>query len=75
MRRISTLQTLSNYSLFLNSDHPNRTTFSFDRLLTAPNIKNKMQPKSSTLDFLIQFSKNIVIKETKYIGNVEFFIS
>lgn len=73
MRRFSTLQTLSN-NLQLSANHfyilskKGRS----ERLVINPKM---LSPKNTSIDFLLNFSKNLTINNTDSIGNVEFYLS
>ena len=73
MRRFSTLQTLSNnLQLSVNHFYILSKKERNDRLLSTQKM---LSPKNSTVDFLLNFSKNLTINNSDSIGNVEFYLS
>jgi hypothetical protein len=73
MRRFSTLQTLSK-QLQISANHFYILSKN-ERIKTLLGAKKTMSPKKSTVDFLLNFSKNITVNSTDSIGNVEFYLS
>jgi hypothetical protein len=73
MRRFSTLQTLSKHlQLSANHFYILSKKERADRLL---NNQKMLSPKNTTVDFLLNFSKNLTINTSNSIGNVEFYLS
>lgn len=73
MRRFSTLQTLSN-NLKISANHFYILSKD-ERKNRLLNYQKSLSPRNSTLEFLMNFSKNLTINDSNHIGNVEFYLS